>query len=97
MLPLANRPRLQSAKFVEKYFKSDLRRYALLIATIQNDYISGQDKYPTTLSRAYDLLVNYVNPHKQGGVDLQDLGMSFLQEHEEYVEHGQGRGHGLPG
>jgi hypothetical protein len=52
-------------EFVAKCFllKSDPRRYALLIAMIQNDYISGQDKYPTTLSRAYDLLVNYVNPH----------------------------------
>jgi hypothetical protein len=43
------------------------------------------------------MLVNYVNPHKQGGVNPQDLGMWFLQEHEEYTEHGQGRGHGLPG
>jgi hypothetical protein len=58
---------------VAKYFllKSDLRRYASLVATIQNDYISRQDKYPKTLSRAYDMIVNYVNPHKQGGETLE--------------------------
>lgn len=65
---------------VAKYFltKSDPKRYASLIASIQNDFISGQDKYPKTLNKAYDLLVNYVNPNKPTGIDGQDYGMSFL-------------------
>jgi hypothetical protein len=35
-------------EFVTKYFllKSDPKRYAGLIASIQNDFISRQDKYP---------------------------------------------------
>jgi hypothetical protein len=86
-------------EFVAKYFllKSDPRRYASLVATIQNDYISRQDKYPKTLSRAYDMIVNYFNPHKQGGVDPQDLGMSYYQDHNEQHEHGRGPGRGIPG
>jgi hypothetical protein len=86
-------------EFVAKYFllKSDPRRYASPVATIQNDYISGQDKYPKTLSRVYDIIVNYVNPHKQGRVDPQDLGMSYCQDHDEQHEHGCGPGRGIPG
>jgi hypothetical protein len=75
------------------------RRYAGLIASIQNDFISGQDKYPKTLSKAYDMIVNYVNPHKQGGVDLQEQGLSFYQDDndEQQEQQGRGRGRGIPG
>jgi hypothetical protein len=79
-------------EFIAKYIllKSDPKCYAGLIASNQNDYISGQDKYPRTLSKAYDMIVNYVNPHKQAGVDLQEQGMSFFQddddEHQEYKD-----------
>jgi hypothetical protein len=40
--------------------KSDPRQYDPLVAMIQTDYMSGQDKYPKTISRAYDMIVNYV-------------------------------------
>jgi hypothetical protein len=86
-------------EFIAKYFllKSDPKRYASLIASIQNDFISSQDKYPKTLSKAYDMIVNYVNPHKQqGGVDLQEQWMSFYQD-EDYGQRGRGRGRRIPG
>jgi hypothetical protein len=39
------------------------------------------------------MIVNYVNPHKQGGVDLQEQGMSFYQDDDnEHQQQRQGRG-----
>jgi hypothetical protein len=43
------------------------------------------------------MIVNYVNPQKQGSVDPQDLGMSYYQDHDEQHEQGRGRGRGIPG
>jgi hypothetical protein len=57
-----------------------------MVALIKNDFISGQDKYPKTLAKGYDLLINYINPSKQGGVDRQELGMSFYQEADSHHE-----------
>jgi hypothetical protein len=84
-------------EFVAKYLllNSDPKRYAGLIASIQNDFISGQDKYPKTLIKAYDMIVNYVNAHKLGGVDLQEQGMSFYQDDDNEHQR-RGRGCGIP-
>jgi hypothetical protein len=67
---------------IAKHFlvKADPKRFAPLMASIQNNFILGQDKYPMTLSKAYDLIVNYVNRHKHGGIDSQDLSMLFYQD-----------------
>jgi hypothetical protein len=88
---------------VAKYFlmKSDPKRYASLLASIQNDYVSGSDRYPKTLTKSYDMVVNYVNPHKHGGIDAQDLGMSFYQDNDYPQARGRnargGRGRGREG
>ena len=44
--------------------KSDPKRYASLVADIENQHTRGQDMYPTTVSGAYDLLVNHRNPNQ---------------------------------
>jgi hypothetical protein len=63
-------------EFIAKYFllKSDTKRYAGLTGLIQNDFISGQDMEPRTLSKAYDMIMNYVNPHKQGELTCRSRG-----------------------
>jgi hypothetical protein len=83
-------------EFISKYFvlKSNPRRYGSLVASVQNNFISRQDKYPKMLSKAYDMIVNYVNPHKQGGTEFQEHSMSFYQEDKD--RH-QARGRGHPG
>jgi len=51
----------------EKYLAINLflianpKRYGVLLANTQNNYVSDVDKYPKTLSKSYDMLVNYVN------------------------------------
>ena len=55
-------------------------RYGSLGANAQNDFVTGLDKYPKTVSKAYDMLMNFVNPSKSHNVDHQDAGMSFYQE-----------------
>jgi hypothetical protein len=62
------------------FLHADARRYGSLIANVQNDYVLGTSKYSKTVNRAYDMLVNYVNPSKLGSSDDQDAGMSFYQE-----------------
>jgi hypothetical protein len=83
---------------VAKYLlmKSDPKRYASLLASIQNNYVSGSDRYPKTLTKSYDMVVNYVNPHKHGGIDAQDLGMSFYQDDDARQAFGRNArgGHG---
>jgi hypothetical protein len=58
--------------------KSDSKRYGALIATLQNDFISGHDRYPNTLNAAYTMLVNYVNPNRERTFDVQDGGLSYF-------------------
>ena len=59
---------------------ADSKRYGSLVANAQNDFVGGVDKYPKTVNKAYDMLVNFVNPNKSYSVDDQDGGMSFYQE-----------------
>jgi hypothetical protein len=44
-------------------------RYGSLVANAQNDFVTGVDKYPKTVSKACD------NPSKSHNVDHQDAGM----------------------
>jgi Zinc knuckle len=41
---------------------ADPTRYGTLIADLSNQYAMGKDEYPTDLSSAYSLLVNYTTP-----------------------------------
>jgi hypothetical protein len=59
---------------------ADSRRFGSLVANAQNDFVSGVDKYPKTVNKAYDMLVNFVNPNKSYNVEDQEAGMSFYQE-----------------
>jgi hypothetical protein len=56
------------------------KQYGSFIAKVQNNYVSNVDKYPKTLSKTYDMLVNYVSPAKITVFNDQDGGMSFDQE-----------------
>lgn len=64
---------------------SDNKRYGSLLADVQNDFICNTDKYPKTLNKAYDMLVNYVNSNKLLMSDDQGTGMSFYQEDANMV------------
>ena len=71
---------------------ADSKRYGSLVANAQNDFVGGIDKYPKTTSKAYDMLVNFVNPNKSQGTDDQDGGMSFYQEGNNRGGSNGGRG-----
>ena len=78
-------------------FKSDPRRYANLVADIENQYTRGQDGYPSTLSAAYDMLINYRNPASSTRLHGQDSGMAFAQAssdgvHQDLRDGDNGRG-----
>lgn len=47
--------------------------------------------YSKTLTKAYDMLINYISPNKVTGGDAQNLGMSFYQQGEPSLA-GRGRG-----
>jgi hypothetical protein len=57
----------------------DLSRYGALIAEVENSHTRGVDSYPRTLTKAYDMLVNYVNPSRNNtsGADISQ-GISFF-------------------
>jgi hypothetical protein len=74
--------------------KSDSKRYGALIATLQNDFISGHNCYPQTINAAYNMLVNYVNPNRDRALDLQDGGLSYMATEDEETTHEHGRGCG---
>ena len=59
---------------------SDPKRYSTLIVNSQNNHTRGTDEYPTTIAKAYDMLVHYRNPSRQPRMDRQDMDMSFYNE-----------------
>ena len=69
---------------------SDNKRYGSLLADVQNDFVCNTDKYPKTLNKAYDMLVNYVNLNKLHMSNDQGTGMSFYQEDAQYGGGGRG-------
>ena len=60
--------------------KSDPKRYGTLVTDVENAYTPGQNGYPTTVSRAYDMLVNYRNPNQAFRMQNQDTGIAFAQD-----------------
>ena len=86
--------------------KSDPKRYGPLLAELQNNHTRGSDQYPQTLTRGYELLVNYRSPRPGGRIDRQDGGVSFLNNQDDEQSnrfsdrgggrhgHGKGRGRG---
>lgn len=74
--------------------KSDPRRYANLLTNVENQYIRGQDGYPSTLSSSYDMLVNYKSPYSTTRPPYQDAGVAFTQIDGNGSHAKQGRGFG---
>jgi hypothetical protein len=62
------------------FLHADSKQYGNLIANVQNDCVSNINKYTKTLSKAYDMLVNYISPAKITVSNDQDGRMSFYQE-----------------
>jgi len=63
------------------FVRADPKCYGPLIANAQNDFVGGIDKYPKTISKAYNMLVNYVSPSKIFNADEQDGGMLKRGQH----------------
>ena len=49
--------------------KSDPKCCGQLIVELQNNHTCGTDQYPQTLTRGYELLVNYHSPRPGGRID----------------------------
>jgi hypothetical protein len=76
----------------------DLSRYygALIGGEVENAHTRGVDSYPRTLTKAYDMLVNYVNPcrnNTSSGADISQ-GISFFQQDDQDAGRGRGSGSG---
>ena len=63
--------------------KSDPWQYGSLVVDIENQHTRGQDRYPETMSTAYDMLVHYQNPTPSVQLQQQDSGVSFYQHDED--------------
>ena len=71
---------------------SDKRRYGALITNISNEFVRGNDTYPTTLTGAYDYIVNYTEINTSTGHG-DEGGLSFYNEHDDGGRGGRsGRG-----
>ena len=64
--------------------KSDKKRYGSLLVDVENEYTRGIDSYPKTLSKAYDMLVNYrsAQPHR-GTTSIQEGGVAYALDGEQ--------------
>ena len=72
--------------------KSDTKRYGQLLRDLQNDYTPcGLAGYPTTLSEAYDILINYKRPPVRGHDFDSDIAFALTEDHEPR-QPGRGRG-----
>ena len=70
--------------------KSDQKRYGVLTADLINSYTRGQDVYPTNLTSAYDMLVNYHSPTPHPRTQVQDHGLAFVQDTDVSGRGGRG-------
>jgi hypothetical protein len=55
---------------------SDRARNGSLVRDVENEYTRGSDTYPTTLSAAYDYLVNYRGDGRSSAHDPDKSGLS---------------------
>jgi hypothetical protein len=80
--------------------RADKRRYGGLWSDLENSFSRGQDHYPSDLTGAYNLLLNYKAPappvlrrhEREQGNDEQDA-LSFLQEGESNIPGNEGVTH----
>lgn len=74
---------------------SDKKQYGGLIRDIENEYTRGSDTYPTTLSAAYDYIVNYrADRTHQGEIDEGRLAFYTRDENDPSSRGRGGRGRG---
>ena len=73
--------------------QSDPKRFGDLVNELSNQYTRGLDGYPDTVSKAFDMLVNYKPPRRNNNNNQYPKNeLSFATVGEE--EHGGGRGGG---
>jgi uncharacterized membrane protein YgcG len=71
---------------------SDRGRFGTLVRDVENEYTRGSDTYPSTLSAAYDYLVNYRGGDSRGSHDPHESGLSYYTTGDDEEEAGRGRG-----
>lgn len=75
--------------------KSDPKRYGDLINDLSNQYTRGLDGYPNTITKAFDMLVNYKPPRRNNGTSYPKNELSFATIGEDdHSARGGGRGRG---
>lgn len=75
---------------------SDKRRYGNLLRDIENEHTRGTNSYPTTLTGAYDYLVNY-KTNRHNNHDNDEGGLAFYNDDGQQSGRGRGRGGGRGG
>ena len=61
--------------------KANSKEYGSLLIDLHNCFAGDDDQYPETLNKAYDRLVNYINPLRgHATMSSQESGMAFLTE-----------------
>ena len=78
--------------YMDTAFLSGLNRarYGVLINNMHNNFCMGCDKYPKTLTDAYDLIINWKGDTKGIGMTPDD-GVAFTTESEEADVHATDR------
>ena len=59
---------------------SDPKWYGSLLVKLQNNHTQGSDHCPTTINKAYNMLINYKITKQAGWFDCQDQGVAFYNE-----------------
>ena len=70
---------------------SGLKWYGNLVVKLQNNHTQGSDQYPTTLIKAYDMIVNYCTTKQIDQLDCHDHGIAYYTKDDAT---GHSRGHG---
>ena len=60
-----------------------------MVTDVENAYTSGQSGYPTMVSGAYDMLVNYKNPNQALRMQNQDTGIAFAQDGQDIEDNNE--------
>ena len=64
---------------------ADRQQYGQLIRDYENSFIEGHDRFPKTLTDAYNLLVKYKQPKNRSSSNISD-GVNFVNSGEESEE-----------
>ena len=70
----------------------DHHQYGNLVRDIKNKYMCSSNMYPTSLSAAYDYIINYRPENQSTQHDLDEGGLSYYTEDGNGLGHGRGHG-----